>query len=76
MFESCRAHSYRRASFEGWSRRPPSGTIRGAAYHRSAAMRLDPNTHAFVPATAAIPSIAFTIFALNLLALVLHYALS
>jgi hypothetical protein len=38
-------------------------------------MRLDPNTHAFVLATAAITSIAFTIFALNLLALVLHYAL-
>jgi len=44
-------------------------------HHRSAAMRLDPNTHAFVLATAAITSVAFTIFALNLLALVLHYAL-
>ncbi len=38
-------------------------------------MRLDPNTHAFVLATAAITSIAFTVFALNLLALLLRYAL-
>lgn len=44
-------------------------------HHQPAAMRLDPNTHAFVLATAAITSIAFTIFALNLLALFLHYAL-
>ena len=55
---------------------PAVGHDWGAAYHQSAAMRLDPNTHAFVLATAAITSIAFTIFALNLLALVLHYALS
>ena len=44
-------------------------------YHQSAAMRLDPNTHAFVLATAALTSLAFTIFALNLLALVLQHTL-
>ena len=38
-------------------------------------MRLDPNTHAFVLATAALTSLAFTIFALNLLALVLQHTL-
>ena len=76
MFESCRAHSYAGPTFEGWSPGPPSGTMRIASlHHQSAAMRLDPNTHAFVLATAAITSIAFTIFALNLLALLLHYAL-
>jgi hypothetical protein len=44
-------------------------------HHQSAAMRLDPNTHAFVLATAALTSLAFTIFALNLLALVLQHTL-
>jgi len=38
-------------------------------------MRLDPNTHAFVLDTAALTSIALTIFALNLLALVLQRTL-
>ena len=32
-------------------------------------MRLDPNTHAFVAATALLTAGAFTIFVLNLLAL-------
>jgi hypothetical protein len=38
-------------------------------------MRLDPNTHAFVAATAGLTSIAFAIFAMNVLVLVLTYAL-
>jgi hypothetical protein len=36
-------------------------------------MRLDPNTHAFVLATAFITSVTFAIFACNLLALVLEH---
>jgi hypothetical protein len=36
---------------------------------------LDPNTHHYVVATAFFTSIAFTIFALNLLALVLQRVL-
>ncbi len=35
-------------------------------------MRLDPNTHAYVVATAFFTAVAFTIFAMNLLALVLQ----
>ncbi len=38
-------------------------------------MRLDPNTHAFVVATAFFTSVAFTLFALNLLALILQRVL-
>jgi hypothetical protein len=38
-------------------------------------MRLDPNTHAFVLATAFLTSITFTIFALNLLALILQHVM-
>jgi hypothetical protein len=38
-------------------------------------MRLDPNTHAYVVATAFFTSLAFAIFAMNLLALFLSYAL-
>jgi hypothetical protein len=34
---------------------------------------LDPNTHAFVVATAALTSVAFTISALNVLAVVLSH---
>ncbi len=34
-------------------------------------MRLDPNTHAFVLATAFLTSITFAVFAMNLLALFL-----
>jgi hypothetical protein len=34
-------------------------------------MRLDPNTHAFVVATAFLTSVTFAIFAMNLLALFL-----
>ena len=43
--------------------------------HQSAAMRLDPNTHTFVLATAFITSLAFAILAMNLLAGVLYYTL-
>jgi hypothetical protein len=39
-------------------------------------VRLDPNTHAFVLATAFMASIAFAIFAMNVLALVLYYTVS
>jgi hypothetical protein len=38
-------------------------------------MNLDPNTHAFVVATAAITAVTFTIFAMNLLAIVLSHIL-
>ena len=39
-------------------------------------MRLDPNTHAYVLATALMTSVAFAIFAMNVIALVLYYALN
>jgi hypothetical protein len=39
-------------------------------------MRMDPNTHAFVVATAAITSIAFTISVLNVLAVILSHLLA
>jgi len=39
-------------------------------------MRLDPNTHAFVLGTALLTSVTFTIFALNLIALVLQHVLN
>ena len=39
---------------------------------RSAAMRLDPNTHAFVMATALLTSISFAIAAMSVLALAIH----
>jgi hypothetical protein len=39
-------------------------------------LEMDPNTHAFVLATALITSISFVVFALNLLALVLSHLLS
>jgi hypothetical protein len=40
-------------------------------------MRLDPNTHYFVLATAFITSVAFAIAAMNVLAFVLsHFVLS
>ena len=42
---------------------------------QSADMRLDPNTHAFVLGTALLTSITFTIFALNLIALILQRVL-
>jgi hypothetical protein len=35
-------------------------------------MRLDPNTHAFVMATALFTSITFAIAAMSVIALVLH----
>jgi hypothetical protein len=39
-------------------------------------MRLDPNTHSFVIATAFMTSVAFAIFALNLIALILQRVLA
>jgi hypothetical protein len=36
-------------------------------------MRLDPNTHAFVAATAGLTSIAFTTSVLNVLAVILSH---
>lgn len=39
-------------------------------------MRLDPNTHAYVLATAFITSITFAVFAMNLLALILSHLLN
>ena len=39
-------------------------------------MRLDPNTHAYVVATAFMTSVTFAIFAMNLLALVLSHLLN
>ena len=42
----------------------------------TAAMRLDPNTHTLVLATAFLTSVSFAIFAMNLIALVLSHLLS
>jgi len=39
-------------------------------------MRIDPNTHAFVMATAFLVSASFAILAMNVLALVLSHMLS
>lgn len=50
--------------------------LRGSACGAgTAVMRLDPNTHAFVLGTALMTSVAFTIFALNLIALILSHVL-
>jgi hypothetical protein len=38
-------------------------------------VRLDPNTHAFVMATAVLTSISFVVFAMNLLAVFLSHVL-
>jgi len=38
-------------------------------------MSLDPNTHAFLLATALIPSIAFALSAMNVLAVMLSHIL-
>ena len=38
-------------------------------------VNLDPNTHAFVAATAALTSVAFTVSTLNVLAVVLSHLL-
>jgi hypothetical protein len=38
-------------------------------------MRLDPNTHAYMVTTAFFTSLAFAIFAMNVIALILSYAL-
>jgi len=39
-------------------------------------MRLDPNTHAYVLATALLTSITFAVFATNLIALILSHVLN
>jgi hypothetical protein len=39
-------------------------------------MRMDPNTHALVVSTAFMTAVSFTIFALNLIALVLQHVLN
>jgi hypothetical protein len=39
-------------------------------------MRLDPNTHAFVVATAGLTSIAFMVSFLNVLAVILSHVLN
>jgi hypothetical protein len=39
-------------------------------------MGLDPNTHAYVVTTAFFTSLAFAIFAMNLIALVLYYTVN
>jgi hypothetical protein len=38
-------------------------------------VNLDPNTHAFVVATAALTSVAFTISMLNVIAVILSHVL-
>lgn len=50
--------------------------LAGDAEPATADMRLDPNTHAFVLGTALLTSITFTIFALNLIALILQRVLA
>ena len=76
MFESCRAHSYAGSLDRGMAAGLAIGQDADRVrFHQSAAMRLDPNTHAFVAATAGITSIAFAIFAMNVLAVVLTYTL-
>ena len=42
----------------------------------TAAMRIDPNTHAYVMATAFLTSVSFAILAMNVLALVLSHLLA
>lgn len=54
----------------------PSSAASSALSLSTAAMRLDQNTHALVLATALMTSIAFAIFAMNLLALVLSHLLA
>jgi hypothetical protein len=39
-------------------------------------MRLDPNTHSFVLATAFLTSVSFAVLAMNVLALVLSHLLA
>jgi hypothetical protein len=39
-------------------------------------MRIDPNTHAFVMATAFLTSVSFAVLAMNVLALVLSHWLA
>ena len=56
------------------SRRDHESSVK--APPNSAAMRLDPNTHTFVLATAFLTSFFFAIFAMNVIALVLYYALN
>ena len=53
--------------------RPRCGEGRPSHFHD---MRLDPNTHAYVLATAFMTSITFAVFATNLIALVLSHLLN
>jgi hypothetical protein len=46
-----------------------------AASHNLRPLQLDPNTHAFVLATALMTSICFAISAMNVLAVVLSHVL-
>jgi hypothetical protein len=50
-----------------WAARPAAAA--------SAAMRLDPNTHAYVLATAFFTSLTFAIFAMNVIAVALGWLL-
>jgi hypothetical protein len=49
--------------------------VTSAAVFNLRLVNLDPNTHAFVLATAALTSIAFAISAMNVLAVVLSHVL-
>ena len=64
-------------SDEGWRSSPACSMLRALRFPQSAAvlMNLDPNTHAFVMATAAVTSICFMISALNVLAVILSHVL-
>jgi hypothetical protein len=46
-----------------------------AALHNLRPLNLDPNTHAFVLATAALTSICFAVSVMNVLAIVLSHVL-
>jgi hypothetical protein len=46
-----------------------------AASHNLRLLQLDPNTHAFVLATAALTSICFAISVMNVLAVILSHVL-
>jgi hypothetical protein len=54
----------------------PEETSRRATGGGCLGVRLDPNTHAYVLATAFFTSLAFAIFAMHVLALVLGWLLA
>ena len=60
----------------GHSERPGRLPCGGSRPPSTAAMRIDPNTHAFVMATAFLTSVSFAILAMNVLALVLSHVLA